>query len=95
MSSTVSERIHAAAEPYVGPDGVPGLVALVIGGDDQTVVTLGNLDVEPGRPVQRDSLFRVTSTTKPITAAATLTQRMFESPATPQLHLDIQAAVRA
>jgi CubicO group peptidase (beta-lactamase class C family) len=33
---------------------------------------LGNLDVEPVRPARRDSLFRITSTTKPITAAATL-----------------------
>ena len=37
--------------------------------------TLGYLDVEPARPVRRDSLFRITSMTKPITAAATLAGR--------------------
>ena len=64
--------MHAAAEPHVGPGGVPGLVALVLCGEDESLVALGNLDVEPGRPARRDSLFRITSTTKPITAAATL-----------------------
>ena len=72
MSSTITDRIHAAAEPHVGPVAVPGLVALVLCGKDESAVTLGNLDIEPGRPVRRDSLFRITSTTKPITAAATL-----------------------
>jgi hypothetical protein len=38
---------------------VPGLAALVLAGDSESVVALGNLDVEPGRPVQRDSLFRI------------------------------------
>jgi CubicO group peptidase (beta-lactamase class C family) len=72
MNSSITERIRAAVERHIGPSGVPGLVALVLRGDDETLVTLGNLDVEPGRPVRRDSLFRITSTTKPITAAATI-----------------------
>jgi CubicO group peptidase (beta-lactamase class C family) len=72
MSSIITERIQAAAERYVGPGGVPGLVALALRGEEEGVVTLGELDVEPGRPARRDSLFRITSTTKPITAAATL-----------------------
>jgi CubicO group peptidase (beta-lactamase class C family) len=72
MSTNVTDAIHAAAEPHLGPDRVPGLAALVLAGDSESVVALGNLDVEPGRPVQRDSLFRISSTTKPITAAATL-----------------------
>jgi CubicO group peptidase (beta-lactamase class C family) len=72
MSSIITDRIHAAAELYVGPDRVPGLVALVLRGEEESVVALGNLDVESVRPARRDSLFRITSTTKPITAAATL-----------------------
>lgn len=72
MSSIITDRIRAAAEPHVGPGGVPGLVALALRGEDESLVTLGDLDVEPGRPTRRDSLFRITSTTKPITAAATL-----------------------
>jgi CubicO group peptidase (beta-lactamase class C family) len=72
MSSIITDRIHAAAAPHVGTQAVPGLVALVLCGGDESLVALGHLDVEPGRPARRDSLFRITSTTKPITAAATL-----------------------
>jgi CubicO group peptidase (beta-lactamase class C family) len=46
-------------------------VALVARGDQVHVEALGSLAVG-GRPVARDSIFRMSSTTKPITAAATL-----------------------
>jgi CubicO group peptidase (beta-lactamase class C family) len=65
------ERVRAAAEPHVGDSGVPGLVVLVARGDDVHVEAVGTLAVG-GEPVRRDSLFRIASTTKPITAAATL-----------------------
>jgi CubicO group peptidase (beta-lactamase class C family) len=64
-------KLHAAAREHVGDTDVPGLVALVARGDEVHVAALGNLAVG-GRPVARDSLFRIASTTKPITAAATL-----------------------
>jgi CubicO group peptidase (beta-lactamase class C family) len=64
-------RFDAVAASYVGDDKVPGLVALVAHGDEVHVEALGTLAVG-GRPVARDSLFRIASTTKPITAAATL-----------------------
>jgi CubicO group peptidase (beta-lactamase class C family) len=67
----VLERLHAAAAKHVGDTRVPGLVALVACGDEVHVETLGTLAVG-GRPVARDSIFRIASTTKPITAAATL-----------------------
>ena len=67
----LGERVLAAAEPHVGDTRVPGLVALVAHGDDVHVEALGKLAVG-GAPVRRDSLFRIASTTKPITAAATL-----------------------
>jgi CubicO group peptidase (beta-lactamase class C family) len=66
------ERLQATAERHVGDDRVPGLVALVARGDHVHVVTLGHLDLGGSRPVARDSLFRIASTTKPITAAATM-----------------------
>ena len=59
------------AASHVGEGKVPGLVALVAHGDDVHVEALGTLAVG-GRPVERASLFRIASTTKPITAAATL-----------------------
>jgi CubicO group peptidase (beta-lactamase class C family) len=65
------ERLRAAAAPHVGPHRVPGLVALVASGDAAQVLSSGELTVG-GPPVTRDSLFRIASTTKPITAAATL-----------------------
>ena len=63
--------LHAAAERHVGDDRVPGLVALVASGGQVHVEALGRLAVG-GPPVARDSIFRIASTTKPITAAATL-----------------------
>ena len=65
------ERFAEVAASHVGDDEVPGLVALVARGDEVHVEALGTLAVG-GRPVERDSLFRIASTTKPITAAATL-----------------------
>ena len=63
--------LHAAAERHVGDEKVPGLVALVACGGQVHTEALGRLAVG-GPPVARDSVFRIASTTKPITAAATL-----------------------
>ncbi len=65
------EELRAVAERDVGDDAVPGLVALIAAGSDVHVLSLGTLSIG-GDPVARDSLFRIASTTKPITAAATL-----------------------
>lgn len=64
-------RFSAVAADHVGDGKVPGLVALVARGDQVHVEALGSLSVG-GPPVRRDSLFRIASTTKPVTAAATL-----------------------
>ena len=66
-----SERLGEVAWSHVGPERVPGLVALVAAGDDVHVEALGELTIG-GPPVQRDSLFRIASTSKPITGAATM-----------------------
>jgi CubicO group peptidase (beta-lactamase class C family) len=65
------DRLHAAALRHVGAGLVPGLVALVARGDQVHAEALGTLSIG-GTAVARDSLFRIASTTKPITAAATL-----------------------
>ena len=65
------ENLRRAAAKHVGAEQVPGLVALVASGDQVHVETLGTLSVG-GLPVERDSLFRIASTTKPVTGAATL-----------------------
>lgn len=64
-------RFAEVAASHVGADAVPGLVALVARGDQVHVEAMGSLSIG-GPPVRRDSLFRIASTTKPVTAAATL-----------------------
>lgn len=63
--------LHETCAAHVGPTRVPGLVALVTRHDEVEALALGDLGIG-GPPVVRDSLFRISSTTKPITAAATL-----------------------
>ena len=65
------DRLRAVVAEHVADDKVPGLVALVSRGDQVHVEAQGSLSIG-GPPVARDSLFRIASTTKPITAAATL-----------------------
>ena len=65
------EQVRDAAARHVGDEDVPGLVALVAHGDEVHVEALGTLSIG-GAPVRRDSLFRIASTTKPITAAVTM-----------------------
>jgi CubicO group peptidase (beta-lactamase class C family) len=65
-------RVHAAAAEHIGDDIIPGLVALVARSDQVHVEALGTRSIG-GPPVARDTLFRIASTTKPITAVATLT----------------------
>ncbi|HYY03614.1 MAG TPA: serine hydrolase domain-containing protein [Gaiellaceae bacterium] len=71
LSATGLECLAEVAASHVGPDRVPGLVALVASGDDVHVEALGALSIG-GPPVRRDSLFRIASTTKPITGAVAM-----------------------
>ncbi|MER6538118.1 serine hydrolase domain-containing protein [Streptomyces sp900105755] len=64
--------LHAALRRHVEAGTVPGAVGLVARGDDVEVVTVGHTDVEGSAPMARDSVFRIASVTKPITAAAVL-----------------------
>lgn len=71
LSTAGLARLAEVAASHVGPERVPGLVALVASGDDVHVEALGALSIG-GPPVLRDSLFRIASTTKPVTGAATM-----------------------
>ncbi|MFF4499722.1 serine hydrolase domain-containing protein [Streptomyces sp. NPDC001401] len=66
-------RLHDILRQHVDRGTVPGAVALVACGDDVEVVTVGSVDTEGTAPMARDSIFRIASITKPITAAAVLT----------------------
>jgi CubicO group peptidase (beta-lactamase class C family) len=60
-----------ALSKHVGAGKVPGLVALVSHDGDTRVVSLG-LRSYRGGEVRRDTVFRIASMTKPVTAAATM-----------------------
>jgi CubicO group peptidase (beta-lactamase class C family) len=65
------EAFDAFASGHVDSGGVPGVAALVAHGDQVHTLTRGVLSFG-GSPVERDSLFRIASMTKPVTAATTL-----------------------
>jgi len=65
--------LHDILRQRVDDGTVPGAVGLVARGDDVEVVAVGSADVEGTAPMARDSIFRIASITKPITAAALLT----------------------
>ncbi|MDQ1425393.1 MAG: hypothetical protein QOD72_2891 [Acidimicrobiaceae bacterium] len=57
---------------YVDRGDVPGLVTLVSRRGEEHVDAIGTITMGGGRPVQRDTIFRISSMTKPITAVATM-----------------------
>ena len=68
-------RLHAmnrVLSTHIDEGRIPGLVAMVGRGDDLHVVELGSLAFGSGRPMRRDSLFRIASLTKLVTAVAAM-----------------------
>ena len=68
-----SDAVDAALRPHVAAGDVLGLSWLVAVGDDVHAGALGHLDQERSRPATRGSIYRISSMTKPITAAVALT----------------------
>jgi CubicO group peptidase (beta-lactamase class C family) len=66
------ERVHRVLSGYVQRGAVPGLVAAVAKGDSTHVEALGRRDADRGAAMSRDSIFRIASMSKPLTAAAAL-----------------------
>ncbi len=65
-------RMHDVMADYVERGEVPGLVTLVSRRGEVHVDCIGTLAAGGSAPVQRDTLFRISSMSKPITAAATM-----------------------
>lgn len=66
-------RLHETMAGYVARGEVPGLVAAVAKrGEDAHVEVFGTKALGATDPVQRDSIFRISSMTKPIAAAAAM-----------------------
>ena len=64
-------RMHEVLAGYVERGEVPGLVTVVSRRGEVHVDTIGSTAIG-GAPVRRDTIFRISSMTKPITAAATM-----------------------
>jgi len=71
LSPAGLERLAAVAAAHVGPEKIPGLLALVARGGQVHVEALGSLAIG-GTPVERGSLFRIASTSKVVTGALTM-----------------------
>ncbi|MEV7152466.1 serine hydrolase domain-containing protein [Streptomyces sp. NPDC093084] len=64
--------LRATLRRRVEDGTVPGAVGLVARGADVEAVAVGNAGAEGSAPMARDSIFRIASITKPVTAAAVL-----------------------
>src|SRR5207247_1046764 len=65
-------RVHDVMAGYVERGDVPGIVTLVSRRGEVHVDAIGAQAVGGGDPILRDTIFRISSMTKPITAAATM-----------------------
>ncbi len=72
LSKSRLERMHQVLSGYVERKEMPGLVALVSHHDDVHVETLGTLAFGDAAPMKRDTIFRIASITKLITAVAAM-----------------------
>jgi CubicO group peptidase (beta-lactamase class C family) len=65
-------NLHDILQTYVSDGSVPGAVGLMARGDRVEVQVVGSADPGGNSPMARDSIFRIASITKPITAAAVM-----------------------
>ena len=70
ISESRIENVHALAKGYVDRGAFPGYACIVSCGEDVWFRAYGMRDVELALPVERDTIFRLHSMTKPITTAA-------------------------
>jgi CubicO group peptidase (beta-lactamase class C family) len=72
LSKVGLQRMHASLARDVESGYVPGLVTLISRGGDVVVDAIGKLAFDSDQPMQRDTIFRIASVTKPVTAAAAM-----------------------
>jgi CubicO group peptidase (beta-lactamase class C family) len=71
LSSNRLNRINLFMEDLVHDDRLPGVLTLVQRhGEIAHLGKFGSMDIEAGKPMQEDALFRIYSMTKPITSVA-------------------------
>jgi CubicO group peptidase (beta-lactamase class C family) len=66
------ERMHQVLSGYIERQEMPGLVALVSHRDEVHVETLGTLAFNQSAPMRTDTIFRIASLAKPVTAVAAM-----------------------
>jgi CubicO group peptidase (beta-lactamase class C family) len=71
LSKSRLGRLHDAMARHVNSGDVPGLVTLVSRRGEVHIDAIGNMAIG-GAPMRRDSIFRITSMTKPVTAVAAM-----------------------
>jgi CubicO group peptidase (beta-lactamase class C family) len=64
--------LHMTMMGYVGRDDIPGSVTLTACGDEIHVDAIGMKILGGKEPIGRNTIFRVASITKPMTAAVTM-----------------------
>jgi CubicO group peptidase (beta-lactamase class C family) len=72
MTPAGLQRVHDAMQARVDRHEMPGLVTLVAQGDEVHPDTIGTKAFGSTEPMQRETLFRVASMTKPVLAVASL-----------------------
>ncbi|GAA3284470.1 serine hydrolase domain-containing protein [Streptomyces lavendulae] len=72
LSGAGLRRLRGVLERHVESGKIPGLVALVGRGDRTHVETIGTMRHDGGAPMRRDTIFRMASTSKPVTTAAAM-----------------------
>src|ERR1700732_5504151 len=72
LSNARLARLHDVMASYVERGEVPGLVTLVSRRGETHIEALGMKALGGSDPVQRDTIFRIASMTKPITATAAM-----------------------
>ena len=73
FSAVRTARLRLALQRHVDTEQVPGVVALAYRAGREQVEALGTMAFDCDTPVRRDTIFRLASTTKPITAVAAMT----------------------
>jgi len=72
FSPTRLQAMRRVLQGHVDSRSMPGLVALVDRRDEQHVFELGCLAFDDARPMRADTVFRIASLTKPVTAVAAM-----------------------
>ncbi|NUT41013.1 MAG: beta-lactamase family protein, partial [Thermoactinospora sp.] len=72
FTATGLRKLHDVLARHVDSGKIPGLVALVSRGGHTHVETLGTMQHDGGAPMRRDTIFRMASTSKPVSIAAAM-----------------------